>query len=222
MRIGRSPPSVIQASYARVKTMSALAPAPPVTRAPLDRRRGISWLRLLWVAPLTLATAVLVCLGLRWVFQALDPNLQRMGQLGPPMVTLAVEGALAAIVVFVLFALFVPRAIFWYRIIGAIALVLSWLPDIGLGLGGTPMRLALRYVVPLTTIGFGEGGGPPPGGPPPGARTGGPPPGFNPASGMPVEQVLALMVLHAAVALVCIGLLTILTQRRVTRPEPSE
>jgi hypothetical protein len=202
--------------------MSVLAPAKPDISERVEPRRRISWLRLLWVAPLTLVAAVLVCLGLRSVFQALDPNLQRMGQLGPPMLTLAVEGALAAIVVFVLFALFVPRAIFWYRILGVVALVLSWLPDIGLGLGGTPMRLAMRYVAPLTTVGIGQTGGPPPGGPPPGAQTGGPPPGFNPTSGMPVEQVLVLMALHAAVAIVCIGLLTTLTQRRVSRPVPSE
>src|ERR1044071_9783846 len=117
--------------------MSVLAPESPSISAPLETRRRISWLRLLWVAPLTLVAAILVCLGLRSLFQMLDPNLQRMGQLGPPMLTLVVEGTLAAIVVFVLFALFVPRAILWYRVLGVVALVLSWLPDIGLGLGGT-------------------------------------------------------------------------------------
>jgi hypothetical protein len=126
------------------------------------------------------------------------------------------------VLVFILFALFVPRPTFWYRVAGVIALVLSWTPDIALGLGGTPMRLAMRYVAPLTSIGLvsGEGGGPPSGGPPPGAQGGGPPPGFG--SGLPLEQVLVLMLLHTAVALVCIGLLTTLTRRGATRPVPSE
>ena len=122
-----------------------------------------------------------------------------------------------AVLVFILFALVVPRPIFWYRIVGVVALVLSWLPDIGLGLGGTPMRLALRYVSPLTQVGFlGERGGPPPGGPPPGAGPGGPPGGILPAA--PIEQVLVLMLLHTAVAVVCIVMLTTLTRERVTRP----
>jgi hypothetical protein len=85
------------------------------------------------------------------------------------------------------------------------------MPDVALGIGGTPMRLAMRYVGPLTSIGMlfgGEGGGPPAGAPPPGAQTGGPPPGFM--SSMPIEQVLVLMLLHAVVAVVCIGMLSTL------------
>jgi hypothetical protein len=175
---------------------------------------------LIWVAPLTLIAAIAVCYGLRALFFTMDPNLERMGQLGPPMLALTVEGAVAAIVVFVLFALFVPRPIFWYRIAGAIALLLSWAPDIALGIGGAPMGLALRYVSPLTRLPFLEQGGPPPGGPPPGARAGGPPPSFT--QGMPWEQVVVLMALHAAVAIVCIVLLTTLSQRVATRRAPSD
>jgi hypothetical protein len=175
----------------------------------------VSWRRVAWVAPLTVVVSVLVCVGLRALFQTLDPSLERMGQLGPPMVVLAVEGAVTAVLVFIVFALVVPRPIFWYRVVGVIALVLSWLPDIGLGLGGTPMRLALRYVSPLTQIGFEGGrGGPPPGGPPPGAGAGGPPPGFP--TSVPLEQVLVLMLLHTAVAVVCIVMLTTLTRERAT------
>jgi hypothetical protein len=157
------------------------------------------------VAPLTLIVAIGVCYGLKSLLVLVDPSLSQMGQLGQPMLTLAIEGALAAIVVFTLFALFVPRAIFWYRIVGVGALVLSWIPDIALGIGGTPMQLAMRYVGPLTSIGRSGGGGPPPG-----AQTGGPPPGFF--SAMPIEQVLVLMLLHGAVGLVCIGMLTTLTK----------
>jgi hypothetical protein len=74
------------------------------------------------------------------------------------------------------------------------------------------MRLAMRYVAPLTSIGiFDQGGpgGPPSGGPPPGAG-GAPPPGFF--SSMPIEQVLVLMLLHTAVAVVCIAMLATLTR----------
>ncbi|HEY1296564.1 MAG TPA: hypothetical protein VGJ60_26095 [Chloroflexota bacterium] len=190
--------------------MSALASAPRTER--IGRRdERVSWRRLLWVAPLTVVVAVLVCMGLRALLIALNPSLERMGQLGPPMVTLAIEGSVAAVLVFIVFALFVPRPIFWYRIVGVLALALSWLPDIGLGLGGTPMRLAMRYVAPLTEIGFfNERRGPPPGGPPPGAAGGGPPPGFFAAA--PLEQVLVLMLLHTAVAVVCIVMLTTLTR----------
>jgi hypothetical protein len=190
--------------------MSAIAPVSLLTRT--ERTERVAWLRLLWVAPLTLVVAVAACFGIRAAVQTLAPSLARMAQLGPAMQTLAIEGALTAIAVFVLFALFVPRPFFWYRIVGAVALVLSWAPDIALGLGGEPMRLAMRYVSPLTSIGIfeqGGPGGPPGGGPPPGA-TGGPPPGFF--SAMPFQQVLILMLLHAAVAVVCIVMLTTLTR----------
>jgi hypothetical protein len=176
----------------------------------------VSWARLVWVAPLTVIAAVAVCLGLRAVVQAVNPELGRMPQLGEAMVTLAIEGAVAAVVVFALFTLFVARAIFWFRIVGIAALVISWVPDIALGMGGTPMRLAMRYVAPLTSIV--QSG--PPAGPPPGAQNGAPPPGFF--SALPMQQVLVLMLLHAAVAVVCIGLLTTLTRvRTVSRRSPS-
>jgi len=130
------------------------------------------------------------------------------------MQVLAVEGALAAIVVFVLFALFVPRPIFWYRIVGGVALLFSLLPDVALALGGAPMMTAMRFVGPLTSIGApghpGPGGGPPPGA---GPGAGGPPPGF--LSGMSIDQVLVLMALHVAVGLICITLLTTLARKRV-------
>src|SRR5579872_7413943 len=145
--------------------MSAIASLPTSTLGRTAREQRVSWLRVVWVAPLTLVAAIAVCFGIRAVVQALDPSLARMGQLGPAMPTLAFEGALAAIVVFILFALFVPRPFIWYRIVGVVALVLSWAPDISLGIGGTPLRLALRYVTSLTSLGgiFGQGGrgGPP-------------------------------------------------------------
>jgi hypothetical protein len=188
--------------------MSAVASVTPITSN--TRTNAVSWRRLAWVAPLTVIAAVAACYVIRAIAQALDPSLKRMGQLGPAMPTLAIEGAVAAVGVFVLFVLFVPRAIYWFRVVGSAALLLSWAPDIALGIGGTPMRFAMRYVVPLTSIGQSFEGARP-AGPPPGAQTGGPPPGFF--SAVPVEQVVVLMLLHAAVAAVCIGLLTTLTRR---------
>jgi hypothetical protein len=192
--------------------MSAIALAPVF--GPADRADRVSLPRLVWVAPLTLVAAVAACFGVRSGVLLLDPSLARMPQLQMPMVTLAAEGAVAAIVVFTLFALFVPRPNFWYRILGAVALVASWIPDVALALGGTPMRLALQVVGPSIALGGGLlsslGAAPVPSGPPPGAQTGGPPPGFM--SSMPIEQVLVLMLLHAVVACVCIALLTTLTR----------
>ena len=174
---------------------------------------------MLWVAPLTVVAAVAVCFVIKTIALALDPSLQRMGQLGPAMPTLAVEGAIAAVIVFILFALFLSRPIFWFRIVAVVALVFSLAPDVALAIGGVPMRLALRYVSTLLSVGESfQGGGGRPAGPPPGVQNGGSPPGF--ASGTPLEQVAVLMLLHAAVAIVCVVLLT--TLPRVTRRRPSE
>lgn len=202
-----------------MNSTSSTASTPTVVqRRPVER---VSWLRLLWVAPLTVIVSVLVCLALRGIVQTVNPELARMPQLGEPMLTLAVEGAVAAVLVFALFTLFVPRAIFWFRVVAVAVLVISWIPDIMLGLGGAPMRLAMRYVGPLTSVGFIHGGqGGRPAGPPPGAQTGGPPPAFF--SALPIQQVAVLMLLHAAVAVVCIGMLTTLSvqsrRRETARP----
>src|SRR5258708_84248 len=182
----------------------------PVARS-MVRRDQASLTRLLWVAPLTLALAVAACYVIRFLAQLLDTNAVRMPQLQMPMVVLAVEGALAAIVVFVVFALFVPRPIFWYRIVGGVALLMSLLPDIGLALGGAPMLTAVRFVGPLTAVGSPGPGGP--GGPPPGGGpgAGGPPARF--LSGMSLDPALVLILLHVAVGLVCIGVLTTLARK---------
>src|SRR5712691_7270556 len=147
-----------------------IATASTAAARPTLRRDEISLRRLLWVAPLTLVLAVGACFVVRFFAQLIDPATLRMPQLQGPMQVLAIEGALAAIVVFVLFALFVPRPIFWYRIVGGVALLFSLLPDVALALGGAPMMTAMRFVGPLTSIGAGPGGpgGPGGGGPPPG------------------------------------------------------
>ena len=189
--------------------MSALAPAAAIGRAQLGGR--VSWPRLAWVAPLTVVAAVAVCSALRILFQTIDPSLNSMSQLGRPMMTLAIEGSVAAVVVFLLFALVVPRPFFWFRVVGVVALVLSWLPDIVLGVGGPAQQMAMRVVGPLATLGL-SGGGSPQGG----APQGGPPPGAFGA--MPLERVLVLMTLHTAVAIVCIVMLTTLTRRAEKLP----
>src|SRR5258708_18736819 len=147
----------------------------PVVASVDDQHDRISMRRLAWVAPLTLLVALAVCFAIRFIVQFLDPTLSRMPQLREPMTALTVEGVIAAVVVFAIFAAFAPRPIFWYRTLGVVALVISSLPDIALALGGTPMMLSIRIVGPLTSIGMpatGAGGGPPPGG-----VAGGPPPG---------------------------------------------
>src|SRR5262249_33997890 len=140
--------------------------------------------------------------------QALSPSLARMPQLSQPMVTLTLLGAIGAVVAFVLVGLVTRRPFFWYPVVGLGALVLSWAPDIGLAMGGQWAGLAMRIMGPLTSIGMSE-----PSGRPPGAGTGGPPPGGGFTT--PIEQVLVLMLLHLATAVVCVVLLT-----RLTRQEP--
>jgi hypothetical protein len=200
-----------------VSTASTLVVAQ--TDDPHDR---ISLRRLAWVAPLTLVVSLAACISLRFIVQSLNPSLARMPQLREPMFALTIEGVVAAVVVFALFATFVPRPIFWYRIVGVVALLISFLPDIALAVGGAPMMLSMTVMGPLTSLGQPGPSGPPPGGfpgGPPGGFAGGPPPGGSFTT--PIEQVLVLMLLHVAVAAVCIGLLTTLTRGgpRRFRPE---
>lgn len=171
-----------------------------------NRWDEVSFTRLLWVGPLTVAVALLVNLALKTILIALDPSLAHMGQLGRPLVVLTLEGAIAAVVVFAIMALLVPRPIFWFRIVAVVALLLSLLPDIALALGGAPMRQAMGVVGPLARIGAPAPTGPRPAGPPPGAVLPGAPP----------HQVLVLMLLHVATAVVCIVLLTTLARRPAT------
>jgi hypothetical protein len=46
------------------------------------RRDGVSFTRLLWVAPLTVVVALVVNLTIKSIVQALDPSLTEMLQLG--------------------------------------------------------------------------------------------------------------------------------------------
>ena len=179
---------------------------------PAERRDGVSFTRLLWVAPLTVVVALVVNLMIRAVVQAIDPSLSEMGQLGRSLIILTLEGAILAVIVFALLVWLVPHPIRWFRIVGVIALLLSLIPDLLLGLGGDARRTGSAMVAPFSRFGAmffpaEQGGGRPPGGPSPGAAL----------PGLPWNQVLILMLLHTAVAVVCIVLLMTLTREPVPR-----
>src|SRR4051794_23534462 len=183
----------------------------PVEQRPRRAEQAVAWSRLIWVAPLTLAAALAVNFALQFIVQTISPSLGRMPQLDSAMVTLTVLGTFAAIVAFVIVGLVTRRPFFWYPIVGAAALLLSWIPDIMLGMGGQTAFTAMRFVGPLTSIGILGSGGPPPGAGPrgpggPGGPGGG---GFT----TPIEQVLVLMLLHLATAVVCVVLLTTLMRK---------
>lgn len=175
------------------------------------RRDGVSWGRLLWVGPLTVVVALLVNLAIKTLLQALNPSLAEMGQLGRPLIILTVEGAILAVLVFAVMVWLVPHPIRWFRIVGVIALLISLIPDLLLGLGGDLRRTGSAMVAPFSRFGAmffpaPQGGGRPPGGPSPGEVL----------PGLPWERVLILMLLHVATAVVCIVLLTTLTRDPAT------
>jgi hypothetical protein len=172
------------------------------------RRDGVSWRRLLWVAPLTVVVALLVNLAIKTLLQAINPALSEMGHLGRPMIILTLEGAILAVIVFALMVWLVPHPIRWYWIVGVITLLISLIPDLLLGFGGNLRRTGSGMVSPFTRFGAQFFPAPSGGGPPGG---GGPSPG-DVLPGLPWDRVLILMVLHAATAIVCIVLLTTLTR----------
>src|SRR5207248_6917849 len=100
------------------------------------------------------------------------------------------------------------------RVVALLALLLSWIPDLGLATGGALGAFSMQVVGPLMGL-VGGAGGPPPGagGPPPGA---GPPPGGSYPPGMPIGSVAVLMLMHLATFGVAAGLLTTLPRRRTT------
>ncbi len=174
-----------------------------------ERRDGVSWQRLLWVGPLTVVIALVVNLIIKTIVQALNPSLNEMGELGRSLIVLTVEGAILAVIVFALMVWLVPHPIRWFRIVGVIALVISLIPDLLLGLGADARRTGSAMVSPFSRFGSliwpaPQGGG---------GRTqgGGPSPG-DVLPGLPWDRVLILMLLHTVTAVVCIVLLTTLTR----------
>src|SRR5829696_10049359 len=175
-----------------------------------ERRDGVSWTRLLWVAPLTVVVALVVNLLIKTLLQALNPALTEMGQLGRPLIILTLEGAILGVIVFAVMVWLVPHPIRWFRIVGVVALLISVLPDLLLGFGGELRRTGSAMVAPFSRLGAlvfpapAAGGGP----------RGGPSPG-DVLPGLPWERVLILMLLHVATAVVCIVLLTTLSREPV-------
>jgi hypothetical protein len=173
-----------------------------------ERRDFVSWSRLLWVGPLTVVVALLVNLGLAAIVRALNPAYAEMGQLGRSNMILTVEGAILAVIVFALMVWLVPHPIRWYRRVGLVALLISLIPDLLLGLGGDLRRTGSAMVAPFSRFGAQFFPAPAGGGRP----AGGGPSATDVLPGMPWDQVLVLMVLHVATAMVCIVLLTTLTR----------
>jgi hypothetical protein len=185
--------------------MTAMA----IEESPAERRDGVSWTRLLWVGPLTVVVALLVNLAIKELVVALNPSLAEMGQLGRSLIILTVEGAILAVIVFALMVWLAPHPIRWFRIVAVIALIISLIPDLLLGLGGDARRMGTAMVSPFSRFGAiffpaQSSGGRPPGG-------GGPSPAET-LPGLPWDRVLILMLLHTATAVVCIVLLTTLTR----------
>lgn len=185
-----------------------------VTRADdaAERRDFVSWKRLAWVAPLTVAAAVLVNMAIAILLRAINPDLNEMGLLGRPNVILTLEGAVLAVIVFALMVWLVPHPIRWYRIVGVLALLISLIPDVLLGLGGGWREAGSGMVAPFSRIGmllFPSSGG---------SRRPPAPAAGEVLPGLPWDRVLILIALHVAAAVVCIVLLTTLTRE----PAPAQ
>src|SRR5260370_35702632 len=96
-----TPPPLISSQGWLHTLTDMIATASPPAAGQTMPRDAVSWPRLAWVAPLTLVLAVAACFAVRFLAQLIDPRTRTMPQLGMPMQVLAIEGALAAIVVFV-------------------------------------------------------------------------------------------------------------------------
>lgn len=182
-----------------------LTTVPRADAAAAERRDFVSWKRLLWVAPLTVAAAVLVNMAIAIVLRAINPDLNEMGLLGRPNVILTLEGAVLAVVVFALMVWLVTHPIRWYRVVGVLALLISLIPDVLLGLGGGWREAGSGMVAPFSRVGallFPTASG--------GRRPSAPAGEVLP--GLPWDRVLILIALHVAAAIVCIVLLTTLTR----------
>src|SRR5215213_11888491 len=117
------------------------------------RRDGVSFARLLWVAPLTVVVALVVNLIIKTIVQALDPSLKEMPQLGQSLIVLTLEGAILAVIIFTVMVWLVPHPIRWFRIVAVIAWLLSLIPDLLLGLGGDMRRTGSGMVAPFSRFG---------------------------------------------------------------------
>jgi hypothetical protein len=174
-----------------------------------ETRDGVSFSRLLWVAPLAVAASVAVNWLVALLLRTIDPSLNEMFQLGRPTITLTLVCAILAVLVFAVIAWIVPRPIRVYRAVAVIALVLSLIPDLLLGFGGDLRRLGSTMMGPLFRLSS-LIPAPPAGARPPAAAG-------QVLPAMPWEQVAILMLLHVTTAVVCIVILTTLTREPAAR-----
>ena len=164
----------------------------PVSAVPVVEQR-VALRKLLWVAPLLLVAALVTNSVIRAVAQALNTNSsQFMPIAGPIYIVFTLAGVLGAVLVFMVLVRFGKRPLTWYPRIALVALLLSLIPDISLLFAPSPAA----------------GGGFPPLGAPPDASM--------LMGSADLFSVGALMLMHAATALLCIVLLT-----RLTRPNPT-
>jgi hypothetical protein len=129
-----------------------LAAPPAVARerpTATQRRERVSFARLLWVAPLTVVAALLVNLGIRALAQAINPSLVSLPSLQTVYLSFTVLGSLAAVVVFTLLAVSTKKPFTIFRVVAVLALLLSWLPDVGLAMGGQAGAMSMQVVGPL-------------------------------------------------------------------------
>jgi hypothetical protein len=97
------------------------------------QEKRVSLRRLLWVGPLTIVAAVVANVIIRLLALALLPISPAFPPLQPAQpIFFTVIGVLGAAIVFAIVGRFARRPIRLFRIIALIALLISFLPDIGL------------------------------------------------------------------------------------------
>jgi hypothetical protein len=119
--------------------------------APLAEER-VSWRRLLWVGPLAIVASVIANQIVQFIALALlniSPDFPPL-MIGPPIM-FTIIGVLGAVIVYAIIGRLSRRPIRLFRVIALIALVLSFIPDIGLltsnMLPGTSLTAVLTLAI---------------------------------------------------------------------------
>ena len=150
-------------------------------------REKVSFGRLLWAGPLTIAVAAVINLVLRAVARAvLNPGPAFSPLQGPLATFLTVAGTLGAVIAFAIVGALSRRPRRVFLIVSIVALGLSFLP-----------ALALLFAPAMPAGGAG--------------------PGSMPLGDVTLSNVLALMVMHTAAWATCITLLPRLALRPAAR-----
>jgi hypothetical protein len=122
----------------------------PDVLTPTTKR--VSLARLLWVGPLTVVAAVVanvVFVGVANPLFGVAPDFPALTK--EAVAAFTTVGVLLAVVVFAVVARFARRPISLYRWIAIIALVLSFIPDLALGVLPGPVPVGAREVALLMT-----------------------------------------------------------------------